>query len=124
MKKEVRCKKCKQSIAVKSVAEDRVVLARELGKEFELICPACQTVFTYHVNDVKAKKSIVSLVFVIAVMLIVTFVVAYFVFKNFKVDKIFYFYYLLGLISIPAVIFSIHTKAETRRISRFNRYMK
>jgi len=122
MKKEVRCKKCKYVIPVKSVAEDRAKLARELGKEFTLTCPECHTISTYHVNDVKAKKSFFTSMLVIAIMWIATFVIAYLFYKYF--DDSLYYYGLLVFIGIPSVILSIYSKAETKQISYFNRYKK
>ncbi|TAJ13483.1 hypothetical protein DMA11_08700 [Marinilabiliaceae bacterium JC017] len=59
MKLITQCPDCQHELKIKSLfIENRLDLAKENGKEFELRCPHCQGRFRVHVDDVVAENDL------------------------------------------------------------------
>lgn len=124
MKKEVICKKCKKPIPIKSKALDRAQLAKEKGKEFELSCPQCKTTNRYHVNGVKAKKSLFQNLVVSLIIFSILSLSVFYVFKNYWFKSVMLVYMILSILGIPGIIYAIYNKQQNIAIKNFNRFRK
>ncbi len=70
MKNIVYCKNCKKEIIVGKNYADRVLLSKEIGKEFNKTCPYYKKTYKYNINNVYAKSNFLINIFVLLFALI------------------------------------------------------
>lgn len=73
-----KCRSCKNEIAIKSYATDRIDLAKDMGETFPIQCLGCLTTEKYHINDVRAKGTKIIKLIAFAITVLGTLAVGYF----------------------------------------------
>lgn len=102
------CNACRQQFSIKSSADTRPELEREKGLYFSVKCPHCGRHQKKHVNDVRARASVIIIVGGLVIGLAVT-IGLFLIYQD---------YIVLLLLSLPILIWRQHSE----RISVFNQY--
>jgi hypothetical protein len=53
------CKFCRKVIPIKASGSNRFELSKKVGKSISLLCPNCKKRSRYHLNNIRAERSLI-----------------------------------------------------------------
>lgn len=118
MKLTTRCKTCKTEVSFVSSVNDRVELEMQKGKVIPLTCKNDGHKHKYHVNELRAEKSLFDRIQLYAIPLLLILTIIYLEMQVFSLGYIFYGGIFLG----PSIAFGIMNKQLSTKLNSFNRF--
>lgn len=123
MKLVTSCKNCSQEIKFYSRAINRPRLVQKRGEEFELKCQHCKATCKYHVDEVSAEENKSILIVALVVFFLGTPLIVYLTWGYlFRLANIYAIGGLVGVITIPFLIFTVINKSQEEKARNFNKY--
>ena len=121
MKLTTSCKTCADPLKIRTHADDRVELAKDKGKQFDLSCKNCQSTNEYHVDEFSAERSrvaeiIAGLILIIGTPLIIWLTLDFIS----RLTRSYAFFLVAGVFLIPIAVYGIILKNDRTRVRAFN----
>jgi len=121
MRLYTNCHKCKKEIKFSSWVSDRIELSKSKGNKIELTCKNCGQKDLYHVNRIIASESKIAKIIGLIIFLVGTPLMFLWIWDYiFQSAYVYVIAGLIGLIGIPAMIYSIIEKEQKNKIRLFN----
>jgi len=121
MRLYAKCENCKSEINLRATASDRFKLATKRGEKIDLTCNSCETVGTYHVNDIIAERS--KTVIIVALLIFLGGTTGIFIYLwpyFFRTSYIYAISGLTGVLTIPFLVYQAINSGQENRVKYFN----